>query len=66
MAHPSNERAAFEAWAAGRFGHDINLARHPDGYITTVSHRGMRATYASLQMLWEAWQARAAEEMGKP
>lgn len=48
-------RAEFEAWLLDRFGSHTNLARSPDGYIGTVSHPSLRMTYASIQMLWEAW-----------
>lgn len=53
------EREAFEAWMRDTHGPGVNLVRSDDGYISTVPHRAVRMTYASVQMLWEAWQARA-------
>lgn len=50
-------REAFEAHMRERFGAHANLARSPDGYVSTVLHAVLPSTYASVQMLWEEWQA---------
>lgn len=56
------ERAAFEAWCRERYNHPY-MERNSDGYISTATHPFISMTYASVQMLWEAWQARAALQM---
>lgn len=53
------EREAFEAWMRDAYGPGVNLERSQDGYISTVPHRCLWGTYASVQMLWDAWRARA-------
>ncbi len=53
------ERAAFEAWCREKYSHP-NMERNSDGYISTATHHCVPMTYASVQMLWEAWKARAA------
>ena len=50
-------REAFEAQMRDRYGAHVNLARSEDGYISTVPHAVMPTTYASVQMLWEGYQA---------
>lgn len=52
-----SQREAFEAHMRERFGAHANLARSPDGYVSTVLHAVLPSTYASVQMLWEEWQA---------
>ena len=55
------EREAFEAWCRSKYiCTDHSFVRSPDGYAHTVSHAAMGMTYASVQMLWEAWRDCAA------
>lgn len=56
-----SEREKFEAWMRDTHGPGVNLVRSDDGYISTVPHRAVRMTYASVQMLWEGWQAARAQ-----
>lgn len=60
------EREAFEAWMRDTHGPGVSLVRSDDGYISTVPHRAVRMAYASVQMLWEAWQARAQPAQAVP
>ncbi len=56
-----DERTLFEAEVRRRYNlHGEPFTRSPDGYCNASSHRALPMTYASLQMLWEIWQARAA------
>jgi hypothetical protein len=55
---PRDERAAFEAWCVDKFiCGDYSFARSNGVYVHTVSHPCEPSTYASVMMLWEAWQA---------
>jgi hypothetical protein len=57
----ADERAMFEKWARERYAvTDHSFVRAPDGYAHTIGHRALGMTYASVQMLWEAWRDRAA------
>ena len=48
---------AFEAWCRSRYlCTDHSFVRSPDGYAHTVQHGALPMTYASVQMLWEAWR----------
>ena len=49
-------REKFEAWMHDNFG-KRSTVRAPDGYAHSVAHAALPSTYASVQMLWEAWQA---------
>ena len=49
-------REKFEAWLHDNFG-KRSTVRAPDGYAHSVAHAALPSTYASVQMLWEAWQA---------
>jgi hypothetical protein len=61
VAGQTDERQAFEAWARERYAvTDHSFVRAPDGYAHTIGHRALGMTYASVQMLWEAWRDRAA------
>ena len=51
-----SEREKFEAWLHDNFG-KRSTVRAPDGYAHSVAHAALPSTYASVQMLWEAWQA---------
>jgi hypothetical protein len=57
----ADERARFETWARERYAvTEHSFVRAPDGYAHTIGHRALGMTYASVQMLWEAWRDRAA------
>lgn len=56
------ERASFEAYMTTQYSTARSPVRAPDGYIGAVAHPCLPMTYASTQMLWEAWQARATLE----
>ena len=57
-APPQGEREGFEAAMRDRYNcTDHSFVRAPDGYAHTVGHRSMRLAYASVQMLWETFQA---------
>lgn len=60
----SGEREAFEAAMRKRYG-VTNFARSPDGYVACARHEVLGLSYASVQMLWEAWQDRAARSTGE-
>lgn len=60
------EREQFEAWMRDTHGPGVNLVRSDDGYISTVPHRAVRMAYASVQMLWEAWNRRAQTAQAVP
>ncbi len=49
-------RAEFEKEVLRRYPNS-NLARSQDGYAHTATHSAVPMTYASIQMLWEVWQA---------
>ncbi|QDX22160.1 hypothetical protein FP568_13435 [Pandoraea pnomenusa] len=53
-----DEREAFEKAVVARYRH-ASLVRCQDGYAHDATHPTLR-TYASIQMLWEIWQDRAA------
>ena len=57
------EREKFEAWCRNKFGAHVHLTRaYAHGYIGNVAQPHTTGSYADVQMLWEAWQARAALE----
>lgn len=61
QAEQQSERDRFEAWCREKYlCHEHSFARAPYEYAHTVSHRTISICYASVQMLWECWQARAA------
>lgn len=49
-------RADFEKWCQEKYNNP-GMERCSDGYISTASHPYLPITYASVQMLWEAYQA---------
>src|SRR5690606_37695917 len=57
----AKERKAFEAWLVARYP-GTSVVRSTGGYAHTATHRALPMTYASVQMLWEAWRARAMGE----
>ena len=50
-------REDFHSWMRDRFWVGVNLVRSPDGYVSTVSHPSLPMTYASVEMMWESYQA---------
>jgi hypothetical protein len=69
---PPDEREAFEAAVRSTFvcGEHSFVRAQPYGYINTVQSQTfggrVRPNYADVQMLWEAWQARAALPAAQP
>lgn len=61
----SSEREKFEAWLHDNFG-KRSIVRAPDGYAHSVAHAALPSTYASVQMLWEAWQAACRAQATSP
>jgi hypothetical protein len=57
------EREQFEAWVKGKFGQNITLERIHDRYVVSVELPKSNM-YASIQMMWEAWQA-ACSSLGE-
>jgi hypothetical protein len=56
------QRAAFEAWVKDNYHcGPSTFVRSPNGYAHAVKHYALQSTYASVQMLWEAWRAGAAQ-----
>lgn len=56
------QRARFEAWVQDRYLCTENSFERSDySYAHTVPHRALRGTYASVQMLWEAWQGASVQ-----